>query len=247
MTDATTAGEAPPPTFIITGPTSGLGRALVAQILPRPFPLILVGRDLKRLDRERAQRSSAATVECIEIDFASDLKNLVDQLICIVQRVARGPLVFISNAGLIEPIGQAGLLELAAVERSMRVNWLSPMFVANALGVSACKQDNTLLVVDVSSGAATRPVRGWQAYCASKAAIKMALDVLAQESAHVEVIHLDPGVMDTPMQALIRKENAENMPDVSIFRGYKATGKLRDPHSVANEMMAMIIKRVARR
>lgn len=243
MSSNSTTGEVASPTFIISGPASGLGRALFKKLSQRSFPLILLGRDLSRLDEEK--RNSFAKIECLEIDFTHDLKDLINQLISAVKSAAAGPLVFISNAGLIEPIGQARFLERAAVERAMRVNWLVPMSVANALGEAAYTQDRSLLIADVSSGAATRPVRGWQAYCASKAAIKMALDVLAKENAHVEVIHLDPGVMDTPMQALIRKKSAVTMPDVSVFRGYKAAGKLRDPGQVADEMIEIIIKRVA--
>jgi NAD(P)-dependent dehydrogenase (short-subunit alcohol dehydrogenase family) len=58
----------------------------------------------------------------------------------------------------------------------------------------------------VSSGAAHRPVEGWSAYCASKAAVAMltrSLD-LENRSAGIRAIGLSPGTVATDMQREIK-------------------------------------------
>lgn len=122
----------------------------------------------------------------------------------------------------------------------MRINCLAPLMIANFLTKTAQAQGRPLLVLDVSSGAACRPIRGWQAYCTSKAAYKMGLDVLAAENSHIQVVHFDPGVMDTSMQALIRAQHVESMPEVEVFRSYREKGTLKAPFTVATELIELI-------
>ena len=60
------------------------------------------------------------------------------------------------------------------------------------------------LVVNISSGAAKRPIEGWSAYCSAKAGLDMATRTLALEQSRetnpVRVLSFAPGIVDTRMQ-----------------------------------------------
>jgi len=229
------------PTVILSGPTRGLGRALFDQLVSQTYPVIGLGRDLARV--AAVAENSNIPAKLIEIDFDADFNALTDALAAINDTVcssSAGPLVFISNASVIEPIGQATSLALPGIERALRINCLAPLRIANALTEIAQAQHRSFLVLNVSSGAACRPIRGWQAYCSSKAAYKMALDVLAAENPHVRVVHFDPGVMDTPMQQLIRGQQEADMPEVAAFRGYQEEGLLKATPTVAAELILLM-------
>jgi len=90
-------------------------------------------------------------------------------------------------------------------------------------------------ILHISSGAAHYPYRGWGPYCISKSAFHMLYRVLASELAPlgIKVGSARPGVMDTPMQELLRSKEEEEMPDVGRFRVMKEKGMLLDPDTVA--------------
>lgn len=227
------------PLVILSGPTSGLGRALFDQLMSQAYPTVFLGRDLARI--HGLTKTSSEPVEFIEVDLGEGgLEGALDSLRRIMQSLNVGPMVFVSNASIIEPIGQATGLELAGLEHALRINCLAPLMIANALAEIAHMQHRPLLIIDVSSGAAFRPIRGWQAYCTSKAACKMGLDVLAAENSHVQVVHFEPGVMDTPMQQLIRVQQETDMPDVEIFRAYQDKAVLKSPLEVAAELLFLM-------
>lgn len=229
------------PTVILSGPTRGLGRELFEQLIYQGYPLVGLGRNLARI--ATVAKRTPAPVDLIEVDLG-DVSDALPDALAALRRISHstfvGPLVLISNASLIEPIGQATCLALSGLERAMRVNYLAPLMITNALAEVAHMQNRPLLVLDVSSGAACRPIRGWQAYCSSKAAYKMALDVLAAENSHVQVVHFDPGVMDTTMQQIIREQQEADMPEVALFRAYQDEGLLKAPATVAAELILLM-------
>lgn len=235
-----------PPTVILSGPTRGLGRALFDQLVSQAFPIVGLGRDLGRI--VAVANGATALVELVEVDLGADYGTLEDAFAAlrrIVHSCSAGPFVFISNASIIEPIGQAIDVSFTGLERAMRINCLAPLMIANILTETTQALGQPLLLLDISSGAAGRPIRGWQGYCTSKAAYKMGLDVLAAENSHVQVVHFDPGVMDTSMQKLIREQQESDMPEVEAFRAYHQKGLLKAPLTVASELIMLMNRHLA--
>jgi benzil reductase ((S)-benzoin forming) len=234
------------PTVILSGPTRGLGRALFDQLRYQGFRTVGLGRDLGRI--AALVRSEPALIQLVEVDLgaASDaLTNALSEVDHLLSTSSLGPLAFISNASIIEPIVQAAELTFTGLDRAMRINCLAPLMIANFLTKIAQEQGRTLLILNISSGAASRPIRGWQAYCTSKAAYKMGLDVLAAENSHIQVIHFDPGVMDTSMQDLIRTQDVKDMPEFEVFRAYREKGTLKEPVAVAGELIQLIVEQIS--
>lgn len=234
-------GKITPPTVILSGPTRGLGHALFERLASYGVPTVVLGRNLDRL--AAYETCQPAQLQLVEVDLGASAAELMSSIVRIYRSVNHnpiGPLVFVSNASTIEPIGQAIGYEYEGLETSMRVNCLSPITIANMLTKFAQGQRRSLLVINISSGAANRPIRGWQAYCMSKAACKMGLDVLAAENTNVKVIHFDPGVMDTSMQDAIRAHDDVDMPEVEVFRSYRDKGLLKNPSLVASDLIQMI-------
>lgn len=236
-------GKISPPTVILSGPTRGLGRALFERLVGYGVTTVGLGRNLAQF--EAIYGGLPPQVQLLEVDLGAtsdELMNSLEALYRSVNSNSINSLVFVSNASIIEPIAQATVLEYPGIERVMRVNCLGPLMIANMLAKLAQEQGRSFCVINISSGAANRPIRGWQAYCASKAACKMGLDVLAAENTHVKVIHFDPGVMNTSMQDLIRKHDVVDMPEVEVFRAYMAKGELRMPNVVATDLIQIIVR-----
>lgn len=229
------------PIVVLSGPTRGLGYSLFDRLLSVGYPTVALGRNVERI--AALAKGAQGFVEIVEFDLGVDHENLLDILDVVHGIVAAdttSPLVFISNASIINPIGRATELTYSGLDYSMRINCVAPLIIANLLTKIAQEQGRTLLIVNISSGAANRPIRGWQAYCSSKSGYKMGLDVLAAENSHVRAVHFDPGVMDTSMQELIRTQNLEDMPEVDVFRSYQEKGALKNPADVANDVVKLV-------
>lgn len=229
------------PTVVLTGPTSGLGRALFEQLIAQEFPLVGLGRNLERI--KTTTKKPSPKIQLIELDLAAELSSLSETLVQLRNMgslTPSKPLVFVNNAAIIEPIGKATVDNLFGLERAMRINCQSPLFIANLLVEITRRLNSPLLILNLSSGAALRPIHSWQTYCSSKAACKMGLDVLAAENPKIKIIHFDPGVMDTPMQQLIREQRAEDMPEIDVFLRYHVEGQLKEPLKVAIELIQLI-------
>lgn len=216
--------------IILTGASRGLGYALHDLLVQADLPgqRIFISRKPLADAREGFQyvQADMGQVEShpMSLNIAPDSKVVV----------------LISNAGTIEPIGKAVEVTALGMEIALRVNCLGPLALAQQLALEAGKIGARLFILNVSSGAACRPIKGWMAYCVSKAAAVMALDVLAAENEHIEVLHFDPGVMDTDMQDHIRQQPADVMPDVDLFRGFKVEHALKSPREVAEQIVSIV-------
>jgi NAD(P)-dependent dehydrogenase (short-subunit alcohol dehydrogenase family) len=135
----------------------------------------------------------------------------------------------INNAGIVEPIAFIAEADPVAWERNLAVNLLAPVLMVQAalpyLRLSGGR------VINVSSGAAVNAVRGWGAYCAAKAALNHFTRVLAKEEPTITALAVRPGIIDTEMQATIRREGENGMPvdEHERFVRYHEEGQLLPP------------------
>lgn len=219
--------------IILTGISRGLGEALHEHLAREQYAVdqkIFISRN------NSCEPYGTSLSSYIALDFSDIIQNLS----AIQIDPSSKYVVFISNAGTVEPIGAATNINPYDLQHSINVNCLAPLQLAQHLASLTQKANQRLFILDVSSGAANRPVKGWLAYCVSKVSAKMAFDVLAAENEHVEVLHFDPGVMDTDMQVLIRSQPKSVMPDVEDFHRYKTEKKLKTPSAVAKEIIEII-------
>ena len=97
------------------------------------------------------------------------------------------------------------------------------------------------MLVNITSGAATKPYEGWAAYCASKAAVDHATRVVAAEEAEagLRAHAVAPGVVDTDMQAAIRATPADRFPEVERFVQLKRDEAYNSPAWVADHILGL--------
>jgi 3-oxoacyl-[acyl-carrier protein] reductase len=109
------------------------------------------------------------------------------------------------NAGVIEPIASIADSDPAAWARNVDINLTGAYHAIRAVlpGMLAAGGGT---IVNVSSGAAIRPLEGWSAYCSAKAGLHMLTRAVALETAGkgIRVFGFQPGTTDTDMQVLIR-------------------------------------------
>jgi benzil reductase ((S)-benzoin forming) len=221
--------------YIVTGHTKGLGHALVEQLGS--------GKDVELVALGRAPDGPIPGGTQLNVDLGDS--RAIDAVFDRLEERLRGrryaKAVLINNAGVIAPVGMIDRVDAAGLERSLAVNFTAPILLMRRFLIATATSSKIRRVINISSGAGRRPIFGWGAYCAAKAGIDMVSRVAALEAqtaqTGVEVVSLAPGVIDTPMQDVVRSASPEDFVDVERFRQMKAAGELRAPADVAADIL----------
>ena len=224
---------------VITGVSRGLGAALFDVCNSRGDKILAVGRHFT--DEQRAVRDERVGEVTLHTTDLVDPRWLPD--VDILRPFLRdsAEAVLIHNAGVVEPIGAIGTLQEETTLTSVAVNFTAPVLITNAF-VRAAPLDARLRILFISSGAAHTVIDGWALYSATKAAGETFFEVLAsqyKDDKRVRVANIDPGMMDTGMQADIRRVAGTRafFPDKQRWLDAAENGKLADPAEVANRIV----------
>jgi NAD(P)-dependent dehydrogenase (short-subunit alcohol dehydrogenase family) len=122
-----------------------------------------------------AEGGTAASMACDVADYAA-VEGLVAAT---TQRFGR-PDILINNAGVIEPIATIATSDPAAWATNIQINLVGAFNAVRAVlpGMIAAGGGT---IVNVSSGAALRPLEGWSAYCSGKAGVAMLTQAIKLE------------------------------------------------------------------
>ncbi|MBX6390300.1 MAG: SDR family NAD(P)-dependent oxidoreductase [Frankia sp.] len=189
---AATSAPWPPRTALVTGASSGIGRAAALRLAHEDTRVLLVGRNGTALDEVAAATGghrfaidlAVTGAEHAVASRAAELLGDIDLLVC--------------SAG----VGAAGPFEMmspSALRDLVTVNVLSPMMLVRAVLPRMLERgEGRILLVGSVAGAVG--VRGEVAYSASKAALIGFADALRSEVAGrgVVVTLCLPGAVDTP-------------------------------------------------
>lgn len=221
--------------YVVTGTTRGLGAALCRRIAEFP------DNELVALSREPDAPVPGGVRLQVDVADSAALEVAFD---CVEQRI-RGKryakAVLVNNAGVVAPVGPLERADPDVLERNIAVNLVAPLRLMRRFLLATEDRAPLRRIINISSGAARRPIAGWAGYCAAKAGLEMASRVVALDAAArgkpVEVASLAPGVIDTGMQGEVRGAAREDFPDLDRFLALQAEGKLRDADDVARDIL----------
>jgi len=218
---------------VVTGGGTGIGRALALELARRGLEVLVVGRRRPLLDAVCAE--GAGRIRAVSADVSLESGRAE-----VCAAVGDRPLYcLVHNAAVLLPVGPLSGVSLEAWRSAQAVNVEAPLFLTQSL----LPQLPGGRVLHVSSGAAHHGYWGWGSYCVSKAALHMLYEVLREELAGcgIAVGSVRPGVVDTPMQALIREQSADDFPAIGRFRELHRRRQLLDPEAVARFMAALLL------
>ena len=198
------SGELNGKVALVTGASRGLGEGAARALAAAGAAVMLVARDgalVSGVARDiEAKGGRAQALACDVSDYSA------------VQRVAAetkarlGDIdILVNNAGVIEPIAEIAASDPAAWARNISINLVGAYHVVRAVLPGMLAKGGGS-IVNVSSGAAYRPLEGWSAYCAGKAGLAMLTKAIELETAGkgIRIFGFSPGTIDTDMQVKIR-------------------------------------------
>ncbi len=189
---------------LVTGASRGLGEGAARALAAAGAAVMLVARDgvaTAGVAREIAAKGGRAdALACDVSDFVA-----VEKVVAETKARLGGIDMLINNAGVIEPIAEVATSDPAAWARNISINLVGAYHAVRAVLPDMLVRGGGS-IVNVSSGAAYRPLEGWSAYCVGKAGLAMLTRSIELETAGkgIRVFGFSPGTIDTDMQVKIR-------------------------------------------
>ncbi len=186
---------------VVTGATSGIGRAIALSFAARGMTVVVIGRDPKRLEELAAQaRARTDRVLAYRADLSDDQE---------IRRVRDE--VHMSCGAIDVLVHSIGAFHMASIEatpvmeldRLYRTNVRAPFALTQALLPMVCSRQGQIVFINSSVGLATRA--NVAAYSATKFALRAIADALRAEvnADGVRVLSVYPGRTATPQQEAI--------------------------------------------
>src|SRR5256714_14234609 len=216
---------------MITGATSGIGRAAAKRFAAASDYIIAVGRNRAALDQLTADIvDSGGQAEAIELDVTNDLavRNAFALVIAKVRRLD----VLVNAAGHISS-GSIENTSLTALGAMMNVNLRSVFHLMQVAAPHLIKTKGN--IVNISSVTGLRSFPGVLAYCVSKAGLDQLTRCSALELAPkgVRVNAVNPGVVMTE----IHKRGGMSEENYQAFLEHSRTthplGRVGEPREIA--------------
>ncbi len=206
-------------TVLVTGASSGIGRACARALGVEGANVALAGRRRERLDEVAAELKAAGRGALV---LTGDTRDEAASVAWVKETVERfGGLDGLVNAAGV--LGNGSVLETptAEWERQMGINVTGVMQVTRAAAEALKARKGA--VVNLSSVSGIRPYANLAAYCTSKAAVEMYTRCAALDFAPcgVRVNAVAPGVVVTELHTVTKA--------VADYPGFLERGKVTHP------------------
>ena len=228
------------PVWLITGCSSGLGRALAVRVLARGHRLIATARQPETLDELVAADPSRCRALALDVADASQVAPVVAQAAAIFSRLD----VVVNNAGY-GLVGAVEEYDEAQITRNFETNFFGALRVIRA-ALPILRAQRRGHFVNISAAAVIANYAGFSIYGATKWALEGLSESLAAEvrplGLKVTIVQPGPFRTDFVSRSLERASAAipDYEPSSGKFRRFLETMNGRQPGDPAKAADAII-------
>lgn len=182
-------------TYLITGATSGIGKALTESFKNEDVRVIAIGRNTDKLSKLKQDLATKVEILPIELDL-SEVSSIKSSLSSVLSEEIDG---FIHCAGIYH-LANLRKIQYQQFVSMMNVNFFSFVEILKLL-VAKKNKDKQFRVVAMSSIASIRAGSTNSMYAATKGALDSFVRAISGELnlLHVEINTLQPAFVNTPM------------------------------------------------
>lgn len=187
---------------IVTGGSSGIGKAIAKQFARRGAHLFLIARRSELLDAACAELEELAVekaqrITCFKADV-SDQAAVQDAVRAAEEKC--GPVAVLANSAGVSNPGYVEKLPISGMEAEIRVNYLGTVYMIKQV-LDGMMQRRQGWILNVSSLAGLKGIFGYTGYCGSKFAVMGFSEALRSELRPYGIVVsvLCPPDVDTPM------------------------------------------------
>jgi len=219
---------------IITGGSSGIGKATAKLLAQQGANLSLIARDLDKLQLAQ-QEITSLLIDANQkiLIFSADVSKSAEITTVIDQAIANLglPKLLITSAGIAHP-GYFAEIPLEVFEQTMAINYFGTLYALRAV-LPSMESQHTGNIVMISSGAGIIGIYGYSAYCPSKFALRGLAESLRgelkQKGIGITIVY--PPDTDTPQLA------AENKIKPVETKKITSTAKIWPAEAIAQKII----------
>lgn len=187
-------------TYLITGASSGIGKALIESFCNENIRVIALGRNLEKLEELKQELASKVEIVPVEVNL-DDVPSIKSALTGVLSE---------SFDGFIHCAGTSYLANLRKISYQqfasmMNVNFFSFVEILRLI-LAKKPKDKQFRVVGMSSIASRSAYSSNSMYAATKGALDTFVRNISRElnSYHVEINTVQPAFVDTPMLSSLK-------------------------------------------
>ncbi|HEX2921604.1 MAG TPA: SDR family NAD(P)-dependent oxidoreductase [Bacteroidales bacterium] len=207
-------------TIMITGATSGFGRAIALKYALSGCNLIITGRRKEMLeDVEKEIKSiSKSAVLCLNFDVRN--RENVETIINDLPGEWKNIDVLVNNAGLAAGLSHIDKGDVDDWERMIDTNIKGLLYITKAVSPLMVKRKKGH-IINIGSIAGIQPYENGNVYCATKAAVdslskSMRIDLLKD---NIRVTNIAPGMAETEFSIVRFRGDKEKAN--AVYNGFK--------------------------
>lgn len=184
---------------LITGATSGIGKACAIALAKLGMNLIVTGRRenlLIELKKELEERFSVQVLAIqLDVKNADEVKDKLSSLSDEWKNID----ILINNAGLAAGLDKLYHNSTEDISNVIDTNIKGLLYVTNAIVPHMIERDVPATIINIGSVAGDAAYAGGAVYCASKAAVKILSDGLRIDlvDTKIKVTDVKPGLVET--------------------------------------------------
>ncbi len=206
---------------VITGATSGIGKAIALELLHEECKVVLTGRNQNKIEEPiLEQERFSGRVTFIAADLQKD-----DELEFLVRKVKKTHShidILVHSAGIIY-LGDTATTSIEKFDKLYKINVRAPYFLTQAFLENIIKHQGQIVFINSTAGLDSWANIGQ--YAASKHALRAWANSLRAEltGKGVKIINIFPGSTDSPMQQYVQQiENKDYKPDQFLSASHLA-------------------------
>jgi len=204
-----------PDTIMITGATSGFGKAIAEKFAENGYNICITGRREDRLDSLKADLEEQYGVKVISLLFDVRDRNEVEEAIESLRKQVNTIDILVNNAGLAAGLGTIDNGDLDDWDVMIDTNIKGLLYVTKMV-LPMLKASNKGHIINIGSTAAKTVYKNGNVYCATKFAVdalnqSMRIDLLPYG---IKVTAIHPGMAETEFSLVRFKGDAEKAKNV---------------------------------
>lgn len=207
-------------TILVTGATSGFGKAIAYKFAETGYDLIITGRREERLEEIESDLKSSYGIQVLSLNFdVRDQKEVERSIASIPEEIKADITILVNNAGL--AVGR-DTIDNGVVEdwdRMIDTNVKGLLYVSKEV-IPILKANGSGHIINIASTAGKETYLSGNVYCASKHAVDslskaMRIDLLPYK---IKVTNIAPGLAETEF-SVVRFKGDQEKAD-SVYKGF---------------------------
>ncbi len=208
-------------TIMITGATSGFGKAIAIRFAKDGYNIIITGRRKEKLYQVEKELLKYKNIKVLSLDFDVRKRKEVESVIGNLSEDWKTIDILVNNAGLAVGLDHIDKGNIDDWDRMIDTNVKGLLYVTKAVVQLMVKRDSGH-IINIGSIAGKESYENGNVYCASKSAVdmlskSMRIDLLKN---NIKVTHIAPGMAETEFSLVRFKGDEEKAKNV--YKGIEA-------------------------